>query len=45
LEIQASEGMNTANFNISASAAGKYYLLIDSESETLKALRPWVIKI
>ena len=45
LEIQAREGMNTANFNISALAAGKYYLLIDSESETLKALRPWVIKI
>ena len=45
LEIQASEGMTTANFNISALAAGKYYLLIDSESETLKALRPWVIKI
>ena len=45
LEIEASEGLNTASFDISSSAAGKYYLLIDSESETLKALRPWVIKI
>ena len=45
LEMEAREGINTANFDISSSAAGKYYLLIDSESETLKALRPWVIKI
>ena len=43
--FDALEGMNIFRFDLSGAAAGKYYFLLSSEKETLKANRPWVIKI
>ena len=41
----AEKGMNTFDFDITAAAAGKYYIIIESESGTQNASRPWVIKL
>ena len=43
--FDAVEGLNIFRFDLSGAAAGKYYFLLSSEKETLKANRPWVIKI
>jgi hypothetical protein len=37
--------MNIYEFDITAAAAGKYYIIIESESGTQNAIRPWVIKL
>jgi len=44
-EMAAEKGMNTFEFDITAAAAGKYYIIIESESQTQNAIRPWVIKL
>ena len=41
----AAKGMNVFTFDITAAAAGKYYILIESEYGTQNAIRPWVIKL
>ena len=41
----AEKGMNTFEFDITAAAAGKYYIFIESELQTQNAIRPWVIKL
>jgi hypothetical protein len=41
----AVKGMNIYEFDITAAAAGKYYIIIESESGTQNAIRPWVIKL
>lgn len=41
----AEKGLNTFEFDITAAAAGKYYIIIESESLTQNAIRPWVIKL
>ena len=41
----AEKGLNTYKFDITNAAAGKYYVIIDSESLTKNVIRPWVIKL
>ena len=41
----AEKGMNTFGFDITDVAAGKYYIILESESGTQNASRPWVIKL
>ena len=41
----AKKGMNIYEFDITTAAAGKYYVIIESELGTQNAIRPWVIKL
>ena len=41
----AEKGMNTYGFDITNAAAGKYYVILESESGTQNVSRPWVIKL
>ena len=39
------KGMNTFAFDLTDAAAGRYYIVIESESGTQNTIRPWVIKV
>lgn len=39
------KGMNTFTFDITDAAAGRYYIVIESELGTQNTIRPWVIKV
>ena len=41
----AVKGMNTFTFDITDAAAGRYYIVIESELGTQNTIRPWVIKV
>jgi hypothetical protein len=39
------KGMNTFAFDLTDAAAGRYYIVIESELGTQNTIRPWVIKV
>ena len=44
-EKQVVKGMNTLKFDIGNEAAGKYYIMINSDQAILKSQKPWIIKL